>query len=368
MSKLLFTKIGQHLIPREDRKSYAFTGNKILVFGDLHLSNRKQAKHVDFERESLEAMAKIEQIVSQEQPSAIFLLGDLIGYADTVLTHGDFYTKVLNFFQDLNRQTHGHVFVVRGNHDMANRTEYDTLEGINYIKNPKQVDWFATRSKEKGEAPNMRFHIMNYGEYAEPIDKADSDETTDCVLGHFDYRVNGVTYWGSYDNDSDVLEEVKTYAELPELSNLKGVRLLISGHIHTSYLEGIDTNIYGEPITLFYLGCPTRASGTDDYDECGYAIAEVNSENLIEWTFESWQLRPLDEVFEEEVEKDDTTLSVEDSAKLDAIISQIGYIGNRAMTVQEQIDNLNFFSEGSREIAKEIYTEEYNKTQVKLGN
>ena len=55
-------------------------GGNILIFGDLHLSDVFTGKHKNYLSNCFDVMEQLDKFVEDEKPSAIVLLGDIVGW------------------------------------------------------------------------------------------------------------------------------------------------------------------------------------------------------------------------------------------------------------------------------------------------
>lgn len=323
-----------------------------MVIGDIHLTNRDRGRHKNYEEESLETMSIIEDIVAKEKPVAIFFLGDLIGYTDTVLKHGVFFIRVLKFFMNLNTVTDGNVFTVKGNHDIAPTTDFNTLAGIGLIKVPRYVD-----------CKNVRYHFVQYGMEEEQIELAvnkniDGDnQIANIVLGHNDYAIDNETTW--YQTDDPLL--------ISNLKNMKGVRMIISGHIHATSEDVMETAIDGERVFLYYPGSICRVASNDKHEDCGYVIFDYdNDSDRVSYMIESIDLRPLEDILVEETEEEATAEETSKEVDKESIKDVVNMLAKRKtskLNVEDQIDKLpdRLFTDRGKKFVKKVIEEEKNK-------
>ena len=268
--------------------NYKIFGGKIHVYGDMHLSSIYEGQHKAYTYECYMNMDNIVRKVAKEKPSAVFFLGDLIGVNERNIRDRQFFLRVYLFFKSLNELTGGHVYSVKGNHDKGDFSDFDFLIGADLIKNPDYVDYYGCTKDEydKGNKQlEIRFHLVNYGEEERELKIAEDDDSSNVVLGHADYLIDGVTNWYQH----------KGGVNLSRLSNFLGVEMVVSGHIHNPSDELMTTTIKGEStIGLFYLGSPSRTS--ERYDDCWYMTFEYR-DGTTEYNAELFGLEPADKVF-----------------------------------------------------------------------
>lgn len=333
-----------------ERKHYAINGGKILVFGDTHFSVKYNGKHKNYLYDCYVTMERILDVVTVEKPSAVFFLGDLIGVNERNIYDHEFLMRVVMFFGKLYRLTKGNVYYVKGNHDYGDFADVDFLTGLGYIKNPEYVDYIVDGEIE------IRFHFVNYGDEHKAL-KINEDNTSNVVLGHADYYIEGVTTWYSSKKGS---------VELKTLSNFNGVELVFAGHIHTPSKEVMYTTTPdGNPIGLFYTGSPSRTA--ERFDDCWYVYFEYSEESgSTNYSAELLGLPPASEVFyseDEYISEDDDTNEESPTGDktevLDAIVNEILTTRMASGDVFKQIDIIPAEKE-TKELAKEYLRKAIN--------
>lgn len=254
--------------------TYKIFGGKIHIYGDLHLSCTYEGQHIDYTLDSYKTMDNILSKVKKDRPSAVVLLGDIIGVNERNLKDRQFLLRVILFFRTMNELTNNNVFAVKGNHDNGDFSDFDFFLGMGLLKNPSYIDYYGCSEKEysegKTDALEVRFHFVNYGEENRELVKEDGDEFSHVVLGHNDYLIDGVTNWYQHKNG----------VHLARLENFAGVDLVVSGHIHNPSDEIHTTIIKGEhTIGLFYPGSPARTA--ERYDDCWYLTFEFDGDSTV---------------------------------------------------------------------------------------
>lgn len=232
----------------------------VLVFGDLHLSSSYKGTHKDYAKNCESVMVRILEICGKTKVnqglSGIVFLGDVFGVKERSLRDQEFRVLVTQFFQQLNSMAP--VMSVRGNHDYGSSSEFMYFEILGLIKNPQYIDYNPSHV----EVPEVRLHLVNYGNEASRIVVAPSG-CSNVILAHNDFVVPGVDTWfGS----SSIRLEKTGFAE--------DMDMLISGHIHNPYDSIVEATYGGRRFNAFYPGCPTRVS--ERYDECYYVSLSYN--------------------------------------------------------------------------------------------
>lgn len=332
------------VVAESNRKAYRVNGGKILLFGDLHLSSSFSGKHKNYLYECYETMEKIQNIVSEEKPHAVFFAGDLIGVNERNLKDRQFLMRVVLFFSSLYNITKGNVYAVRGNHDIGDFSDFDFLVGLGYIKTPQYVDYFVNGNKE------LRFHFVNYGEENMPLHTEDT-EFDHVVIGHADYYIEGETNW--YGGSKSDRLEVKS------LRNFNNVSFIFSGHIHLPSKDVIFSNLpNGEQVGVFYMGSVTRVA--EEYDACWYITFRYDEE-LESSTYDAnlIPLTPYKDIYFDNKElinsEEDEESEEEQEKRTEALKEIIGEIFSSKLATGDlfsQIDRLPAAREHCKELAK----------------
>lgn len=322
-------------------KEYTITGGTILVFGDLHLSSEYKGTHKVYLAECLHNMTRIKDIVEEKKPSAIFFLGDIIGVKERNIRDRRFFREVLSFFMYLNSICP--VFSVKGNHDFGDYSDFDLLIGLQFIKNPRFVDF----RDEKGNL-HVRFHFVNYGYEKKPLKFPEEEGASNVVLCHSDIQIPGVTNWYKTNNG---------YV-LSSMENWKGVDYVFAGHIHTPSLEFNYTVMDGNSVGLFYVGSPSRVA--ERFDECWYLQFSHSSEGdtvdgNVQFSAELFGLQKASEVFvEEETIISDDDVRTYEELRQESLVNIVKEVMEGRMATGDifnQIQRLPGASQRAKEIA-----------------
>lgn len=328
------------------RRKLRVNGNKMLVFGDLHVSDTYVGNHKDYLSESFWVLGRIEKICEDERPDVVVFLGDL----DMNISKRIVLLKFCKFFARLNALTNGNVYCVKGNHDMhGNFSVFSFLAGLGYIKIAQDetvqgyIDLYCGSNQE---VPAARFHLVDYGREKEQLPILDV-ENSNIVLAHNNFSVPGYTTWYQ---DYDGLE-------LSRLSSMKDISLIISGHIHNPSPDTLSVqHIEGTVTSLFYPGCPTRpAKDTQKYDFVYYVKFEYKPEgDYIDWQAKQFDLLPTSECFIENDLSEKTEEQVAEELRLNNLSEVLNEImeyqisGNDLVT---QIENIPSASNEAKKIA-----------------
>lgn len=263
-------------------------GKPVLVFGDLHISDRVTGKHKNYLENCFTVLNDIRDIIRKEQPSAVVFLGDLVGTVERNLKNREVLATFCKFFKEIEQNST--VFVVRGNHDYGDYTDYQFLEDLGMMNTSANsdgfFDYFATESSVE---PEIRFHLVDYSSETRELDIL-TGSTSNVVLAHNNFTIQGITNW--YQEHDGI--------ELSRLTNFHGVDMVVTGHIHNPSPEIVATDmVSGGSCALFYPGCPTRPSRDKNlYTSCWYAFFRYNpTTQQTDYDAKLFPLRSIDDVF-----------------------------------------------------------------------
>lgn len=233
---------------------------EVLIFGDIHGTDRKSSIHVDYEEDTINVFTHILQMVRTRKPSAVVLAGDLIGINKDknvkTLQFQAFVHMTLRLIAD---EVNGELYITLGNHDEGTTltdTQYFLMTGV--LRNTDYLD-----------IGDCRIHLINYGEENRVIDIKDGGYNV--AVAHNEFHVGRETNW--------FFNSAKSF-ELDKMMNFKGIDYLLVGHIHKPSPYPVTTSIGDKNITLFYLGCPTRPRVTDNYSYVHVVSVIVNESDV----------------------------------------------------------------------------------------
>ena len=284
--------------------------NKILIIGDLHISDRFSGRHKDYLENCFDCLDMIEKSIVDNKITHLICLGDWIGIglAEKNLKERRSLLRLIQVLQKWNKLLNGNVYSLKGNHDIGkNMTDYDFFITMGLLKNVSQLD-----------IGSCRFHMFNYGEETRPI-VVDSDKyNVGCF--HTNLLIEGLTTW--YRGGVGV--------ELSSLKNLYGISMAVAGHIHNPSLRLVSTSIGDSDISLFYPGCPTRPRLEPNMWETCYGVIFTTNELDTQMDVITYELKPLEEIFttlEEDPskEEDDEETVPFDLEALNEILNELQY-------------------------------------------
>lgn len=251
--------------------------NKILVIGDLHISDRFSGRHKDYLENCFDCLDMIEKSIVENEITHLICLGDWIGIglAEKNLKERKTLLRLIQVLIKWNKLLNGNVYSLRGNHDIGkNMTDYDFFVTMGLLKYVPQLD-----------IGSCRLHLFNYGEETRPIVVDNDKYNVGCF--HTNLLIEGLTTW--YRGGVGV--------ELSSLKNLYGISMAIAGHIHNPSMRLVSTSINDSDISLFYPGCPTRPRLEPNMWEKCYGVVLTTNEFDTQMDVITFDLKPLEEVF-----------------------------------------------------------------------
>lgn len=337
-------------------------GKNVLIFGDLHFSDIHTGRCKDYLSNCMRVLGDMSRMVNEKKPCAVVLLGDIVGVSETNIRSRLVLSKFCQVLQEISKLCE--IYVIRGNHDNGDYPEYQFLSDLGFFKTSEmckvsqdKLGYFDYFGKEDSEVPEIRFHLMDYGQETQELELSPNEDTTDIVLAHNNFSIQGYTNWYA---DQDGIE-------LCGLDNLKDVYMIVSGHIHNPSPQDVSTEMRcGGSCSLFYPGCPTRPSADQNYESCWVVRFEFEEDGT-NWYADEWSLAPLEDVFynaEEFVEEksEDKVEELERKKALKDVLDEIIKCRIGGNNLMEQIDSIPNASESAKEIAKE-----YLQNALNLG-
>lgn len=220
----------------------SFIAQRIGICGDLHLDDRQVGRHKNYYANCVDICEKITNVIKEKELTHLILLGDLFGNTQHIVQKQSARIHFTEYFVKWNQMLNGNVYSVIGNHDKgAYATDFELLVTTGLVKIPRELDVGA-----------YRIHFLNYGESNRALNMAQDKENV--VVAHEYFTIEGQTNY----------IKARGGLELSDMQNLKGVSLVVCGHIHNPSKTYLNTRIDGTPIYLYYPGCLTRPSKERD--------------------------------------------------------------------------------------------------------
>ena len=260
-------------------------GREVMVVGDLHISDRYRGRHISFLQDCFEVLGDLTREINLRKPAALVLAGDLIGWNETNISDREVFAKVCKIFREWSDVCP--IFAVRGNHDMRGYPDFQFLADFGLINTSQSCGgYFDFYGYEGQEVPEVRFHLVDYGDESRHIDILEG--TSNIAVVHNNFTIDGLTTWYA---DHDGLE-------LGLQQNFVGIDFVLAGHIHNPSPEFYAVTMPdGNPCTLFYMGNPTRViKDKNPYDTCWFVYVQFDGEGT-EIIPEMYHLKPVEECF-----------------------------------------------------------------------
>jgi len=281
-------------------------GGSVLIIGDLHISDRAcVGKHRDYITNCFTVLRDILDMVREQKPSALVLLGDLVGTTERNIKSREVLAMVCRFFTDI-KANGTRIFCVRGNHDFGDYPDFQFFTSLGLIETAESCggyfDYYGTKDKT---VPEIRFHLVDFGSETKPLLIA--SDVANVVLAHNNFTIQGITTW--YNADGGY--------ELSNLNNFKDVYMVIAGHIHSPSPQIFNTTMMcGGTCNLFYVGSPTRPAET--HESCWVVEFKYNEEEQdTDYDAKEWKLRKAEDIFilDETFIEDMTEEEIEDATR-----------------------------------------------------
>lgn len=332
-------------------------GGSIMIIGDIHFSDVFTGKHKSYLKNCLNILEDIMKKVKEVKPSALVILGDLVGWSETNIKSREVLSLLCHWFKELNEICR--VYCVRGNHDLKGYPDFMFLNQLGLIITASDCggyfDYYGTPEQE---IPEVRFHIVDYKDEDRELNLC-GNGASNIVLGHNNYTISGVTNWYS-EHDG---------IELGMMQNYNGVDMVISGHIHNPSPEIYSTSMPdGSDCMLFYTGCPTRPIRDKNlYNSCWYVIIQYNDESKsTNIDTEEFKLQPYEEIFIDddmfinEQTKEDIDEAVRKEALKDILSDLVKYRMFQCDPIS-QINNIPNASDEAKKVASDYLLLAFNQ-------
>lgn len=254
---------------------------RILIIGDIHASDKPSAVHTDYFASCTRIFEDITETIKERKITHLILTGDLVGRT----TEKNFQTReALMYFQKLfmvwNKLTDGHVYSDVGNHDMGEYlTDFEYLVSVECIKVVDSIEF-----------DSLKLHIIKYGEDYKELDIAPNK--MNVAVMHTELHVEGATGWFFRSHEGK---------DLSDMLNLKGIDMVVCGHIHDPSEVILETSIEDHPIKLFYPGNLTRPKKNNLWTEA-YGVVYESEGVDVHFSKEIYELEPFDEFFKQSID------------------------------------------------------------------
>lgn len=258
-----------------------------MIVGDLHISDAYTGKHKNYFQNCIDFLNQITAQIVEQKVDILIITGDLIGVKSTerMFKSRDALIYFIRVLQNWNKLCEK-VICLEGNHDISDKMgDYTFCKSLGLFENPAYIDVGCTR-----------FHLISYGRIKEPIEFAEGKYN--MAVTHDNIVVDGKTNW---------FFAGEGY-ELSELHNLKGVEVVVGGHIHNpSPNFNLETSIDDKPVMLIYPGCGTRPQKEKDIWTAVWGVTFAIDDIDVELGAVKFNLKPASEIFCDTVDEVDIT-------------------------------------------------------------
>lgn len=334
----------------EEKHTKIYTDvNKVLVIGDTHFDDVYEGRHKNYYQNTIDVMVQILKVIAERKPDLVVLAGDLIGVrpGKSKVKTRTYLQQIIGFIRSLGKK----VIVVKGNHDYAEDSDYDFLSNIGVFTSAKsllyQVDIVPKDSKPDDR---LRIHLRDYGKENLALDIEDNKEGVNIVVAHNEFYIEGREYRR---NGAEAIE-------LSKHTPFFGADVILSGHIHEPSPSIEDfTNLEGESTAFINLGCPTRPSYSEQYNQVWFIEFEYKKEKSWDFNPIVIDLVPSDKIFNkknelfEEVENQILNFDKQRRLDLDTVMTTLLEMGPNTLNIREQIRRIPAVREKAREKAIE---------------
>lgn len=295
----------------------------IIIYGDIHLSDKPYGAHSDYSKESLQYFSEITRVAEEIHATHIIGTGDL--------TYSRFHTleyrrKVEAELQKQYEITGGHRYEIKGNHDSATNgmTEYEFYEAKGLLKHVESID-----------VGNVHFTLSDYGKVRQITPNIVASPNDVNILVAHDYLKFKDTR----------LPNFGTAIELDEMKQFYDIDYIICGHIHkTMAFDGrIVRDGMAKEVSVFYPGCMSRPAYGDNLDEFGSIVVITVKDGMVHFDRKKINLWPIEQSFileeiderQEKKEQKENRIDISDVVKqLDSRESTFGNPEDRIMSMQ----------------------------------
>lgn len=323
-------------------------GNKVLIVGDLHISDVYKGRHRSYMTTCFKVLDGIAKQVEASNAKTLVLTGDIVGVSERNIKNREVFSVICKWFKTF-KDSGVRVIAVRGNHDFGDYPDFQFLVDLGLIETSQTIGGYFDYYGFEGQVvPEVRFHLIDYGMENRQLDILEG-ETTNIALTHNNFTIQGITNW----------YQMHDGIELANQGNFAGVYMVINGHIHAPSPEIAFTDaVWGQQIGLFVLGCPTRPA-FEKYTSCWYMefaySAEEKSTSFNAITFELSSLEDeynLDEEYlEDKAETEDALAEKQRMQDLQEMFADIMQCRIASGDLTEQIKKIPNASDVAKDTA-----------------
>ena len=218
-------------------------GNSIdaLVFGDPHL----QGKYIQVVDQFIEQSV---EVVKSQTPNFVVVLGDTLHHHERA--RESCHSRAVKWFQEMSKHTH--VYVLIGNHDRPNNSEYLTdkhfFNGLKGHRNIEIVDTVQSIHVEMS-GKRYRFVFVPYvppGRFQDALDTLDvsiEDEPPKAIFAHQEFK--GAKMGAIESEHGDEWSDDKPFSgHIHEYQTVGKKIMYVGTPYQTTYAEGTNKGIF----------------------------------------------------------------------------------------------------------------------------
>lgn len=274
---------------------------KILVYGDLHLSSRQYGAHLNYPKETLWVLQTITNVAVQVNATYIAGSGDFSFERFKSLEYRELVEQELEKQYKL---TNGNRYEIKGNHDTAGygMTEYEYYIRKGLLK----------------PSTNLTIGQLNFS-----MVDFNTHNTTDVLIDEDKYNIILMHDFLKFKN-SQIADYGKAI-DIDEFEKWYGVDYIIGGHIHSSeVLDGlmvktVEGQPFGHRVVIDYLGSMPRPAYREGHmDELGHmALITVFDNGDVKYDRLDIQLLPINECFNLDLKELELAKKIEKEKRVD---------------------------------------------------
>lgn len=310
------------------------TAKNILIFGDIHADDVFEGKHKNYAENTITVFKSILKKTAERKPDIVFLMGDLVGVRPgrSKVRTRIYLQALIGFIRALGPE----VVILKGNHDYAEDSDYDFLNGIGVFTSPSNLGHTYDINTTGNKEDTLRFHLRDFGKENMKLELDTNKDGINIVLAHNEFYIEGAEYRRRSEGAFELTKHTPFY----------GADVILSGHIHqpSPHIEDFNT-LTGVQTAFVNLGCPTRPSSAENYNEVWLIEFKYEEGN---WHFnpEPFELEPASNVFLkqdtmfEEVKAEMEAYDKDRRLSLDTVLTTILESGPNLLNVREQIQRI----------------------------
>lgn len=253
-----------------------YSGRRVLVIGDLHFDDVYEGKHLDYLKNTITVMTLIHNQIAKYRPDVVVLAGDIVGVRPgrSKVRTNIYRARIINFIKSLGPV----VIALKGNHDFAEDADYNLMAETGVFVAPKKINYVADVIPGKNSEHNLRLHLLDYKQEEHKLELDTNEQAANIVIAHNEFYIENREYRRRSDDAIELVKHIPFF----------GTDMVLSGHIHEpSPQPETYTALDGNTQTFVNLGCPSRPSKAEKYNEVWFMMFDFDEEEMI------WEPKPL---------------------------------------------------------------------------